>query len=307
LVKLKLNEDTGKIEVLEKGDKDGFYMDGLLKSNLDLIKSVLKKDWDFLLCIDGEERAGKSVLAQQIGYYLTDGKMPIENICFTPKEFRERVINAPKYSCIVFDEAFRGVSSRGAMSETNKVLCSLLQEIGQKNLIILILLPSIWDLDKYVSLHRCKGLIHVHTGINKERGFFKFYKKEKITFMMANRQKMLYRYPKAPQFKGRFAIKNHPIDEAEYKRKKSDSLMDFIRQKKEEIKESRHERSANSWKRKYSELMEYSSRFLQKSKKRICGDLGHNYNTATHLRWNNETKEETNLNNGLVLSENKED
>ena len=32
---------------------NGFYMDGYLKSNLDLLKKVIKKDWDMVFLIDG--------------------------------------------------------------------------------------------------------------------------------------------------------------------------------------------------------------------------------------------------------------
>lgn len=202
------------------------YLDGYLQANLDNAKKNIRKDWDYLFVIDGEVGAGKSVFAQQIAHYCSDGKLKIENICFNPEQFKKSVVKAEKYDAVIFDEAFRGLSARAAMTSTNRVVVSMLQEIRQKNLFVFIVLPSIWDVDKYVALHRCKGLFHVDTGYNKQRGFFKFYKREKLTMMFANPMKWRYKYPAAPQFKGRFT-KFYPINEEEYRKKKEDSLGEY--------------------------------------------------------------------------------
>ena len=37
----------------------GIYIDGYLKTNMDLAKNVIKKDWDMLFLIDGYEGSGK--------------------------------------------------------------------------------------------------------------------------------------------------------------------------------------------------------------------------------------------------------
>ena len=51
--------------------KDSFFwMDGILKANLDSAKSLIKDDWDFLYVIDGEVGCGKSVFAEQMAYHL---------------------------------------------------------------------------------------------------------------------------------------------------------------------------------------------------------------------------------------------
>ena len=33
-----------------------YYMDGILKANLEKLKDKIKKDWDFIICLDGSER-----------------------------------------------------------------------------------------------------------------------------------------------------------------------------------------------------------------------------------------------------------
>ncbi len=191
---------------IKVGDTDNreLYYDGLLLKNLNLCKKNIRKDWDYVFVIDGEVGAGKSVFAQQIAHYVSDGDFDLDEICFTPEQFKEQIVKSEKYNAIVFDEAFRGLSSRSALTETNKILISMLQEIRQKNLFVFIVLPSLWDLDKFVVMHRCKGVFHIYTDENKNRGYFKFYKREKIMGMFANPMKWRYKLPKAPQFKGRF-------------------------------------------------------------------------------------------------------
>jgi len=205
-------------------------MDGLLKVNLDRAMASIKKDWDYLFVIDGEVGAGKSVFTMAMAYYVSEGKLNLDNICFNPKQFKEAVLKANKYDAIVFDEAFRGLSARTSLSQTNTSIVSMLQEIRQKNLFVFIVLPSIWDLDKYVALHRCKGLFHVHTGDNKQRGFFKFYKREKLHMMFANPMKWRYKYPAAPQFKGRFT-NYYALNEKDYRKKKLKSLGETVQPK----------------------------------------------------------------------------
>ncbi len=202
------------------------YIDGLLQKNIDLCKENIKKDWDYLFVVDGEVGSGKSVFTQQIADYASDGKLGLNQVCFNPKQFKEAILKAPKYSSVIFDEAFRGLSSRAALTQTNKIVVSMLQEIRQKNLFVFIVLPSIWDLDKYVSLHRCKGLFHVYTDVRKNRGFFRFYKRDKLTMMFGNPMKWRYKYPHAPQIKGRFT-KFYPLGEQEYRDKKAKSLGDY--------------------------------------------------------------------------------
>ena len=159
----------------------GLYISDFLKHQLDIAKRALKKDWDMVFVIDGPEGSGKSTLAIQVGYYL-DPTLIIDRITFTPNEFHDAVIKAKKYECIIFDEAFGGLSSRRAMSGVNHMLISMLAEIRQKNLVIILVLPSFFDLDRFAALHRTRCLLHVYSQKFK-RGAFKFYdynKKKKL-------------------------------------------------------------------------------------------------------------------------------
>jgi len=236
MVKLKLIKDEKKPEdktkwkfvTLEKGSKEegSFYIDGILKTNLDRIKQIVRRDWDALYVIDGVVGAGKSCFAMQLGYYLSDGDFVIDEVTFKPKEFKAQVLKSPKYNCVLMDESFRGMSSRAALSQTNKTLMSLLQEIRQRNLFILLCIPSIYDIDKYISMHRCAGLFHVTTeGHMRERGYWKFFNQQQVMRMVAD-QKWRYKYPFRSKIFGRFT-KFYPIPKEIYEEKKMASLGDY--------------------------------------------------------------------------------
>lgn len=193
-------------------------MDGYLKSNLDIANQVVKKDWDMVFAVDGMEGAGKSVIAQQMAYY-NDSTLNIDRICFTPEEFKAAIRKAEKFQAIIYDESYTGLSARATMSQINKSLVSVLAQIRQKQLFVYIVMPTFFDLDKYVALWRSRALIHVYTSGNFERGYFAFYNYERKKDLYVHGKKFYnYNMPK-PNFRGRFT-NGYMVDEQEYREKK---------------------------------------------------------------------------------------
>ncbi len=208
-----------------------YYMDGILKDNLDTIKKVIRKDWDFVYTVDGVEGTGKSVFAQQVAYYCTDGKFELKDIAFTPKEFMEKVTHAKPYHAVIFDEALSGFMGRSSIGFVNKMLVQMMAEIRQKNLFIFIVLPSFFDLDRNIALWRSRGVFHVYTTENLERGRFAFWNQSKKKALWVEGKKYYsYKKPMA-SFKGRF-LKHYVVDEAEYRAMKLKSLKGSLKGKK---------------------------------------------------------------------------
>lgn len=207
--------------VVVKNDKVSFYMEGVLQTNLDLIKKASTLDWDFIFIVDGIEGAGKSVFAQQLAFYL-DPTLKIERICFSPKEFKEACLSANKYEAVIFDEAITGGNIREAMADVNIALMNMLGQIRQKNLYIIIVLPSFFDLDRYIALWRSRALFHIYAKAYNDRGYFWCYKDRKNYLWISNR-KYFYYDPKLKDFNGRFSNK-YVVDETEYRKKKADVL-----------------------------------------------------------------------------------
>ncbi len=211
-------------------NKDTFYMDEYHKKNLDTAKDAIKADWDMIFLYDGSEGTGKSVKAMQDAYYC-DPTLKLERICFTPGEFRNAIIKAQPYQAVIYDEAYTGLSARAAMSHINRTLISMLAEIRQKNLFVFVVMPTFFDLDKYVALWRSRALIHVYTH-GFQRGYFEFYNLDKKKDLYIKGKKFYTYNVTEANFRGRFT-KFYPINEKEYKKKKLASLTNR-EQKREE-------------------------------------------------------------------------
>jgi len=207
-----------------------FFLDERLKQRLELIKEDLKKnDKDCFIAVDGNEGSGKSTLALQVGKYV-DPTLNLSRIVFNAEGFREAILKAKKGQCVVFDEAFTGLSSRASLSGVNRTLVSLMMQIRQKNLFVVMVLPTIFLLDKYVALFRSRALFHVYE-CSGRRGYFKVYnqRKKKLLYLLG---KATYSYSGAKwkittTFKGRFhgvfALGDEEMDK-KYRKKKLEAL-----------------------------------------------------------------------------------
>ena len=131
-------------------------------------------------------------------------------ICFTPEETLEAIKKTTSTSkitkCIMFDEAFRGLSSRSVLSKTNKIIVQALMEMGQKNLVLFIVLPSFFLLDSYPAVLRSNALIHIERP--KQRSTqsgrnFKVYNYSKKAWLRST-GKLAWNYPVKTKFRGRF-------------------------------------------------------------------------------------------------------
>lgn len=209
----------------KKEEKENeFFVDDVLRKELDDIKhKVNTKDRDFVLVVDGEEGCGKSVLAMQIGKYL-DNSLGLDNISFTSEQFIERLKNTPPKTCVILDEAYNAASSRGALTEVNRSLIGVATEMRQKNLFVIIVLPTFFDLDKYFALWRCRALIHVYFNKSGERGKYVIFPKSKKKYLYLHGKKFYnYSYPKSPFPPCRFN-NYYPVDETEYRKKKAEAF-----------------------------------------------------------------------------------
>lgn len=191
-----------------------YYMDDGLKFQLDtkVIPNLKQdKDEDRLLLIDGGEGAGKSTLGLQIGKYI-DPSLDLTRVCFNATEFREAILKANKGQVVIYDEAFTGLSSRSSLSSVNRVLVSLMMQMRQQNLCVIIILPTFFLLDKYAAIFRSTVLIHVYRtkGI---RGYFKVFNRKLKTLLYLYGSKTYNYSPRIGErkkkklftrFKGRF-------------------------------------------------------------------------------------------------------
>jgi len=205
--------------------KDGidysFHVAKKLQDFLDdkVIARINNRDKDYVMLVSGYEGAGKSTWAMQAAKYV-DHDFCLERVVFTPEAFREAVNTADKGQCIVYDEAVTGLTAGGSITKVGRLLKSLMMQMRQKNLFIIIVIPSIFELNKYAVLHRAMSLFHIHEakGRHSWMGFNK--KDTKRTYIMGKKNHSMR---VRTRFNGRFYSKL-PLDEVLYKKKKQDSL-----------------------------------------------------------------------------------
>lgn len=198
-------------------------IDKIIEVELDKIKKrVLDKDMDYVACIDGEEGSGKSVLAMQICKYL-DEDFDLDNIVFTSDDFIN-LIKSPKIkkgSAILLDEAYNAVNSRATMSEVNRSMVAVATEMRQKNLFVFFVLPSFFDLDRTLAIHRTRALFHVYFGADYNRGQYVVFPKDtKRDLYLFGKKKYNYTHPRSPFPPLRF-FNEYVVDEEEYRAKKA--------------------------------------------------------------------------------------
>lgn len=120
-----------------------FYLHKGLQVYLDKIKEAIQeaKDRDWVILVDGYEGAGKSVFSMQIAKYV-DPSLDLSRVCMTAEEFKEAIINAKRGQAVIYDEAVTGLSSTDSIRKVGRVLKSMMMQMRQKNLFVIIILPS---------------------------------------------------------------------------------------------------------------------------------------------------------------------
>ena len=149
----------------------------------------------------------------------------IQDICYSPDQFLERLRNAPKGSVIVFDEAFRGLSSKGSQSKINKKIVQAMMEMGQRNLVIFIVLPTFFLLEMYAAVLRSHALFHVFKdkkGLRRVRIYN--YQKKSLLYNTGKKKGFSYSFPKSNIHCRFYNI--YAINEKEYRKRKYDALLE---------------------------------------------------------------------------------
>ena len=220
-------EENNKVEILPSKSTEelGFWMDGYLKSNLDIIRTVMDKnlDWDFHYICSGLERSGKSVFTMQICKYI-DSKFNIDNIVFSSVDFIQKSKELPKNSAILWDEAVEGGSTRESITNIGTTLKKFVAQMGQKNLFVIMNIPDFFDLNKNLALRRSSGLFRVYALDYFSRGYWGYYDRERkknlwlLGYKTRDYDKQRY------NVHGRF-INHYVVDKEQYLLKKNESLM----------------------------------------------------------------------------------
>lgn len=201
-------------------DKSDFSMEKTLLQRLDNLKLIQKKKWDGVILIDGPERAGKSSLALQCAWYLSDQKVTINNFALGLYDAAQKIAEIPEGSVLIVDEGSTVFSSRQANNKAQQALMQILDVVGQKRIIFIIVLPCFFDLNKTIAVRRSKFLLHVYPNERYDRGQFLCWgeKSKGKLYRIGKKNYDSYEWPKADDAPSQYSDW-HPPFWAEYEEK----------------------------------------------------------------------------------------
>jgi len=199
------------------------------------LSEVNRLNIDKVYIVDGQERIGKSWFAiQQMATLEPDVFENVDKflsrVCFDWKDFNT-ACRTIRNGVIIFDEAFRGFSSRSALSKTNKQLIQTLMEMGQNNNIVFIVSPSFFLLDLYPAMLRSDGLFHIRQDKKTRLRAFSGYGREDKNKIYQQGVRKGWGYHIKTLFIGRFSNKFPAGDKFQkaYEDKKRKSMEDITK------------------------------------------------------------------------------
>jgi len=188
-----------------------------------VIPRINENDKDYVMLIDGYEGSGKSTLGQQVGKFV-DPTLCLERVCMTASEFKKAIMEAPKGSCVIYDEAVTGMSAGESITRVGRLLKSLMMQMRQKNLFVIVIIPSIFEFSKYAVLSRARSLFHTYE-IGSRMGYWAAYSRADMRKLYLGGKKT-HSFKIRSHFTGRFYGK-YAINDEDYRKKKEQALMDM--------------------------------------------------------------------------------
>ena len=233
-----------------------YHMDNGLKRVLKSIAYNVPNDWDSVILISGSGmvRVGKSVLAQQVGYFLSvllKTNWSVDNILFTGKDLIDKARTYPKNSVFVYDEARGELDTKKVMEDITKTLMDFFAECGMYNHVVIIVLPDYFDLPKGLAINRSELLLNVYRDrkvivddegddlVEFKRGYFQGFHRQSKKRLYIIGKKNFNDYDSAKRdFFGDFP-NVYTVDKKEYENKKLEYLS---RERSKETKEQSNEK-----------------------------------------------------------------
>jgi len=221
------------VSYIRATDRKLLYDENILQNLYIEKKRVNKYDNDSCILVTGAEGVGKTTGAAAIAYYMGYSKKTnksnfnLDNIVFNMEQLREAIQKAKKGQVIMIDEFVLMALSTDALTSMQKDLTKLFVTHRFKNLIYIMIIPSIFMLGSYFATHRTSCLIHFYSPDRIQRGFYRFYNMpEKSNMYNYGKQNKTYKNAKY-SFDGRFYIKSITdvgIDKEAYEKKKNDAV-----------------------------------------------------------------------------------
>lgn len=177
-----------------------------------------------------------------------DPSFSLDRVVFSPEEFHKVILklarDGEKYKAVVFDEAIAGARAAQWASHVSQALIQLLAQIRQFNLFVFIVIPSFFELNRYIAVHRSQAMLHCYRDKKGRRGAFAGYgwEKKKRLFLVGRKEYNMR--VQHPDFVGSFT-KFMPLPDLKYRRKKFDAL-NQAQEVKESVKDKKYYSQRNA-------------------------------------------------------------
>jgi len=220
MVLLRFNKQINEWDVVEKEDKQegDLYLDGFLKKKLDFALKHQDKNNDVLGIIEGKEGTGKSSLAGNVMRYVTkDNFNPdTQMIGSDYDDALKKISEAPHGSVLFFDEGNSFFMGTSTMTREHRDLHKVFSIFRQKNLFVIICLPSFLRLGTYFALDRSHFLLRTYVK-GTQRGYFMYFgEKKKDQLYRVGKRDGYNKDAVRSNFRGRFT-KCITLESKEYK------------------------------------------------------------------------------------------
>jgi hypothetical protein len=173
----------------EEKENSNFWIDEALLNKLKSVEMIREKGWDAVLVVDGKERSGKSVLGMVMAWYLSKGKLTLDNFARGLSDAAEKIARLPDKSVLILDEASTVFASKDSMTEEGKQLIKIMDIVGQKNMVFILCLPSFFDLNKTMAVRRSLFLCHVYPDEAYNRGRYMFFGEKRKAYLYTEGKK----------------------------------------------------------------------------------------------------------------------
>jgi energy-coupling factor transporter ATP-binding protein EcfA2 len=164
------NDNHDFIDWALKKHANGNPFDATLWGLAYRIQRKLQKNNDHFTVIVGTEGSGKSTLALNLAA-LVSQNFSVDYMAYDKAKFLE-LLDAPKKSTILLDEGAIVLFSRNAMSANTRDLIQLITLMRQLTYHVIICIPKLQILDRYLREERLDTLIYI-TERGKYTGFLK--------------------------------------------------------------------------------------------------------------------------------------
>ena len=217
-----VNSDGTPVEDPNRpGETLTYHVERAIRQYLTEVKNLInEKDKDWVVLIDGYEGSGKSTLGQQLGKFV-DPNLDLSRVCMTADEFKKAIMESKKGQCVIYDEAVTGLTAGDSISRIGKLLKSMMMQMRQKNLFVIVILPTVFELNSYAALSRAKFLFHTYEN-NGKPGYYYCYNRQLLRLLYL-KGKRTRSYQVRSNWQGRFYGK-YTVNEQEYRKKKEEAL-----------------------------------------------------------------------------------